>query len=103
MITKKKSSAVKFLEKELGSPLTFGLRIHSLRKGEGLTLEAFADILGISKQHLNDIEKGRKAVSPERAARFAQVLGFGEDQFVRLALQDQLNNAGLNYQVHLSR
>jgi transcriptional regulator with XRE-family HTH domain len=32
--------------------------------------------LGISKSHLNDIEKGRKAVSPERAARFAKILGY---------------------------
>lgn len=102
MITKKKSAAVKFVEKHAGGPLTFGRRISSLRKGEDLTLEAFAEVLGISKQHLNDIEKGRKAVSPERAAKFAQILGFGANQFVRLALQDQLNSAGLNYQVHLS-
>ncbi|WP_374079972.1 helix-turn-helix domain-containing protein [Bdellovibrio bacteriovorus] len=102
MNTKKKSPAVRILEKNLGESLSFGLRLSSLRKSEGETLEAFAGKLGISKQHLNDIEKGKKAVSPERAARFAQILGFAEDRFIQLALQDQLTQAGLNYKVHVS-
>jgi hypothetical protein len=34
--------------------------------------------VGMSKSHLNDIEKGRKAVSPDRAARFAKVLGYSQ-------------------------
>ena len=102
MNTRSKSSTVRVLEKSLGSALTFGLRLNSLRKADGETLEIFASKLGISKQHLNDIEKGRKSVSPERAARFAQILGFSEDRFIQLALQDQLTQAGLNYKVHVS-
>lgn len=102
MNTKKKSTAVRILEKSLGLPLGFGLRLSSIRKSEAVTLEVFASKLGISKQHLNDIEKGRKAVSPERAARFAQILGFAEDRFIQLALQDQLVQAGLKYKVQVS-
>lgn len=102
MNTKKKSPSVRILEKALGESLSFGVRLSSIRKGEGETLEIFATKLGLSKQHLNDIEKGRKAVSPERAARFAQILGFAEDRFIQLALQDQLIQAGLNYKVHVS-
>jgi len=34
--------------------------------------------LGVSKSHLCDLEKGRKTVSPERAARWAQILGYPE-------------------------
>lgn len=102
MNNRKKNPSVKVLEKALGESLSFGLRLSSLRKAEGETLEIFAGKLGISKQHLNDIEKGRKSVSPERAARFAQILGFAEDRFIQLALQDQLTQACLNYKVHVS-
>jgi transcriptional regulator with XRE-family HTH domain len=52
-------------------------------------------LLGISKSHLNDLEKGRKAVSPERAARFAACLGYSEARFVKLALQDLVDRGGL--------
>ncbi len=34
-------------------------------------------------------------LSPERAARFALALGLSEKQFVRVALQDELNKQGL--------
>lgn len=39
-----------------------------------MTLESFATKLDISKQHLSDIEKGKKSVSPERAARFSKLV-----------------------------
>jgi ferredoxin len=40
------------------------------------------------------IEKGRKTVSPERAAKGARLLGYPETVFVRLA-------AGLRYKVEI--
>jgi hypothetical protein len=52
--------------------------------------------------HLCDIEKGRKSVSPERASRFARELGYSEEQFVRLALQQLVEVAGLKFQVVLN-
>ena len=70
-----------------------------MRLGEEMTQPAFAKKLGISKSHLNDIEKGRKAVSPERAARFAQELGYSEARLVKLALQDLVDRGGLKLQV----
>ena len=59
----------------------------------------FARLLGISKSHLSHIECGRKAVSPDRAARFARALHLSEAQFVRLALQDIVDRAGLPFKV----
>jgi transcriptional regulator with XRE-family HTH domain len=41
-----------------------------------------------SAAHLSHIENGRKVVSPERAARWASLLGYAESQFVRLALSE---------------
>jgi len=94
-----KSDAMAFLEELTGGQLTFAKILRSVREGEGKTQAEFAEALGISKQHLSHIENGRKIVSPERAARWASLLGYGEAQFVRLALQDELHRAGLRYTV----
>lgn len=72
----------------------------AIRQCEEMTLEEFGKSLGISSSHLSDIEKGRKVVSAELAARYARKLGYSEKTFVCLALQDSLNRQGLKkYQV----
>ena len=96
------SEAMAFLEELSGGPLTLAKLLRSIRGGEAMTQVQFAKTLGISKQHLSHIENGRKVVSPERAARWASVLGFAESQFVRLALQDELERAGLHYAVSVN-
>ncbi|MBL7543371.1 MAG: helix-turn-helix transcriptional regulator [Bdellovibrionaceae bacterium] len=99
----KKSDAVKALEKMTGGPLTFGRLLRSIRMGEELTLKDFSKSLDISIQHLSDIENDRRVVSPERAAKFAGLLGYSEAQFVELAVQDMLNHSGLeNLRVKVS-
>lgn len=87
----KKSSSRKFMEQVTGGPLTLASLIHAIRIGEELSQEEFAHRLGISKSHLCDIEKGRKHVSPVRAMNFAKILEYSEQQFVRLALQEIVN------------
>ena len=89
----KKPVALKFLEKTNGGPLTLGKLLEATRLGEEMTQPEFAKRLGISKSHLNDIEKGRKAVSVERAARFARKLGYSEEQYIALAIQSQIDDA----------
>lgn len=95
MSTKKKSDSIRFLEKLTGGPLTLGRFIRSIRLGEDASQQHFSKQLGISIQHLSDIENGRRVVSPARAAKFATALGYSETQFVELAIQDMLNQAGL--------
>ena len=95
----KKSETVRFLEKLTGGPVTLGGFLEAVRQGEGMTQPEFAKKLGISKSHLNDIEKGRKAVSPERAARFARLLGYSQARMVKLALQDLVDRSGLHLHV----
>lgn len=101
MSTKKKSSAVTFLQKLTGGPVTLGGFLEAVRLGEEMTQPTFAKKLGISKSHLNDIEKGRKAVSPDRAARFAKALGYSQARLVRLALQDLVDRGGLKLLVEV--
>ncbi len=78
------------------SEVTFAQMLANERLSEELTMAQFAKKLEISVSHLNDIEKGRKFVSPQRAALFATKLGYSETKYVRIALQDILNHSGLN-------
>ena len=89
------------LEKLTGGPLSIGGLMNSIRLGEEMSLVEFSSKLGISRSHLCDIEKGRKAVSLTRAIEFAERLGYSKDQFARLALQTQVNEAGLKYRVQI--
>ena len=90
---------MKLLERLAGGPLTLGGAIESVRKCEELSQDECAKQLGISKSHLCDVEKGRKTVSPERAAKWARILGYPEPVLVRLAIQRELDAAGLKYKV----
>lgn len=102
MTTKRqKSEAVRFLE-SIAGPLTFGSAILSIREGEEWSQAELARRLGISRSHLCDIEKGRKSVSPGRAAEFARTLGYSDRQFVRLALQELVDGAGLDLEVRIA-
>lgn len=92
---------MRFLEGLSGGPLTLGDLMLSIRLGEEMSQAELARQLGISRSHLCDIEKGRKAVGPRRAARFASALGYSEAQFVRLALQGLVEDAGLDFRVQL--
>lgn len=98
---KQKSETIKFLERITGGPLTLARLLHSIRLGNEMTLSDFAEKLNISKQHLCDIEKGRKVVSPERAAKFAVLLGYSKEQFVTLSLQALVDEANLGLKVEV--
>ena len=101
MNTKKKSNAVKFLEKLRGGPLSFGRMIESLRLADEFSQIDLAKRLKISRGQLCDIEKGRRLVSAERAAQFAKVMGYSTEQFIAAAIEDQLKAVGLKFLVEL--
>lgn len=92
---------MKFLEKLNGGPLTFGRMIESLRQCDEISQVDLAKRVKISRAQLCDIEKGRRLVSPERAAQFAKVMGYSAAQFVATAIGDQLRQAGLKFSVEL--
>jgi len=92
--------AVEFFE-SLDGPMTLGGMLWSLRMCDEISQSEFARTLGVSRSHLCDVEKGRKVVSPERAAAWAKVLGFPATVFVKLALQEQLDKAGVKMNVQV--
>lgn len=103
MITKKNinQKLIHKLETIAKEKLTLGSLIKSIRLGEEKTQEEFATQLGISKQYLCDIEKGRRCVSPKLAAKYAELLGYSVDQFIRLCLQDMLDKDGFSFIVSI--
>ncbi len=101
MNTKNNIRAKKAIRKITGH-ISFGEMLLSLRTAQELTQVEMAHTLGISKQDLCNIEKGRKLVSVERAILFANALGMPLKTFAKYALQDQLHKAGLKGEVQIN-
>jgi transcriptional regulator with XRE-family HTH domain len=81
--------------------MTFGMAVEALRISAEFSQVAFAKKLGISRSQLCDIEKGRRPATIERAIRIAKVLGQPSKFFIKLALQDQLDEAKVPFQIEL--
>ncbi len=89
------------LESLSGGPLTFGQLLLAQREAEETSASQFAARLGISRQHLHQLEAGEKRVSPERAVRFARLLGQSEAYYLQLALQDLANDSGIDAHIEV--
>lgn len=100
MTINKRTSASEYLDKKYGK-MSLGDLIKALRESDEISQSEFATKLKISRANLCDIEKNRKLVSPERAARFAQILKYPEKFFVKYALEDILRQSNLKYQIEL--
>ena len=87
--------ATKYLKKKFGE-LSFGQLIWSHRKAEEMTQAELAELLGVSKQYISQLEKGERLASVEQAARLAEVFDMSPEIFVVRALQDQVVKAGLD-------
>ena len=73
------------------------------KKHDEISQVELGEKMHISPAYIRDIEKGRRLVSAARAAQFAKVLKYSVNQFVALALEDQLHEAGLNFNVTLRK
>jgi DNA-binding XRE family transcriptional regulator len=95
MITKRTKDSLAFLQGIAGK-LSLGSLLLAIRQGEENTQVEFANILGVSRQYLCDLEHGRRFASPKAAAAYAIKLGYSQKQFVRLCLQDLVDRDGLS-------
>ena len=98
----KNFDAIESLEKKYG-PMTVGLFLRSIREADETSQTDFSKRLKISRANLCDLEKGRKLLSAERAAKFAKLLKVPESTLVKLSIQDMLRAAKLDYQVDLKK
>jgi transcriptional regulator with XRE-family HTH domain len=96
----KKWYGIRDLEQRFGR-MTLGMFISSFRESEELSQTEYAKKLGLSRANLCDLEKGRKLISPERAAKLAKKMGIPEKVLIQLAIQDSLHEAKLKYTVEL--
>ncbi len=97
----KGSSGTELAKKLLGGPLSMGAALAGLRDLHDLSQVELARRVGMSRQHICDIEKHRRFVSPAKAAEIAKRLGHPEAYFVKLALQDIINHDGLKFKVNV--
>lgn len=95
-------NSLKAIEKITGHKLTLGKLLWAIRQSEEISQTDFADKLGVTKQHLCDIEHNRKLISPKLAALYAKKLGYAEEQFIRLSLQDMVDREGLDITIEVS-
>jgi len=100
--SKMTQKTLKSIEMITGAKLTLGKLIWAIRQSDDISQIDFAEKLQVTKQHLCDIERGRKAVSPKLAAEYAKILGYSKEQFIRLALQDLVDRQGLNVEVEVT-
>lgn len=97
----KNHTTLKTLEIISGKKLTLGNLLCSVRQGEELSQAEFADLLGVSKQYLCDVEHGRRFISPKIAVEYAKKLGYSKAQFVRLCLQDLIDREGIHLKIEV--
>jgi DNA-binding XRE family transcriptional regulator len=95
------NETLKKIEKIAGSKLTLNRLIWAIRQERETSQTELAQMLDISKSQLCDIEHGRKFISPKLAADYARKLGFPEEQFVRLCLQEMLDRAKLDITIEI--
>jgi transcriptional regulator with XRE-family HTH domain len=100
--SKMTEKTLKNIEKITASKLTFGKFLWAIRKADEISQVDFSSKLGITKQHLCDIEHGRKSTGPKLAAKYAEILGYSREQFIRLSLQDLIDREDLNVQVEVT-
>lgn len=92
---------LKQMEKITDGKLTLGKLLWAIRMSDEMSQIEFAELLNMSKQHLCDIEHSRKSISPKLAASYAEKLGYSQEQFIRLALQDMVDREGLNVTIEV--
>lgn len=92
----KRSDALKFLDKSIGEPASFGATLQTIRLSDEM-----AKKIGITSAHLSQLAQGHKFVSSERALTFAKKLGYSPKMLIGLSLQDQLQRAGIKLKVRL--
>jgi transcriptional regulator with XRE-family HTH domain len=53
----------------------FGNRLREVRKGKGMTQEKLAETASLSRNYVNDVERGRRNVTIMTVESLAQALG----------------------------
>jgi transcriptional regulator with XRE-family HTH domain len=99
MTIKKKSNAVRDLEKIRKSPLEFKDFLYSLRITEELSQVDLAKLSGTTRSKICDFEKGRRLPTLELGACIAKALGHSEALMVSKLIEEQIKSANLKLKI----
>jgi transcriptional regulator with XRE-family HTH domain len=99
MTTRKKSNAIKELEKIRKNPLGFKDLLHSIRTTEEMSQVELAELSCTSKAKICDFEKGKRVPSLDLGAKLAKALGHSEVLFVSKLIEGQIKDAKLNLKI----
>src|SRR6516165_9642214 len=76
------------------SPPHPGLSVrHDCIEPCGLTITEAADVLGVTRQTINNLVNGKAGISPEMAIRLDKVFGGGAETWLRLQMAYDLAQA----------
>lgn len=80
---------------------TFGGLIRAMRETDDITQADLARRLGVSRQFLNAVERGRSQVGLDFAKRVADALGYSPEPFAEILIREQVKKAGIECEVSL--
>ncbi len=101
MSIRKKSNAIKEIEKVRKGRMAFKDLLYAVRTTEEVSQVELAEKAGTSKAKICDFEKGRRVPTFELAAKLAKSLGHSEAVFVARLIEDQLKNAKLKLKIKI--
>ncbi len=99
MSIRKKSNAIREIEKIRKGQMAFKDLLYAVRTTEEISQVRLAKKAGTSKAKICDFEKGRRIPNLELAARLARSLGHSETVFVTKLIEDQLKDAKLKLKI----
>jgi DNA-binding XRE family transcriptional regulator len=101
---KDNNNALDFIDTLVDESVSFGFALKTIRETEfeNMTQKEFSKMLGVSSSRVSDIENNRYNVSVKLACAIATKVKQNKRYFVALALQDTVNNAGLDYTLTLA-
>jgi transcriptional regulator with XRE-family HTH domain len=62
----------------------FGLRIKELRSSKNITQENLAELTGLSRQYIGDVERGTRNISLINVEKIAKALGTSLSELFKL-------------------
>lgn len=94
-----KKRASKVLEKVLGEKPSFAMALRAYRTREDLTQSELAEILGVKKSYISNLENKRDFVTLEQAIKFANAFKEPVTIWMRWAIQDMIDRTGESVEV----
>jgi transcriptional regulator with XRE-family HTH domain len=99
MPTKKTMSARAALKDVLNH--SFGEFVRDIRECDEISQTELAKRMKVSRQFINAVEKNKAKVSLEMVIKIARCLGYPNEAFVEIFLNDMLRKSGIKKIVHL--